>query len=93
MKTNAKASPDFLSEVTDEMDKGGEDAYGADMEDDEEAEADDAREDMILAAKQVAKALGVTVSDPERFADALKTFVRACSSAKAAPVVDVEEVE
>lgn len=93
MKTSAKASPDFLDEVTDEMDKGGEDAYGADMEDDEEGEGDpDAKEDKILAAKQVAKALGVTVENPERFADALETFVQCCpAKMPAVPASEMEE--
>lgn len=76
---SAKKTPDFLDEVTDEMDKGGDDAYGADMEDEDEATDETAKEDKIMAAKQVAKALGVTVDDPGRFASALETFVRSCS--------------
>lgn len=80
MKSNMNMKPDFLSEVSDEMDKGGDDAYGADMEDDEDAEPDEnAKEDKILAAKQVAKALGVTPPDPEMFAKALETFVKSCA--------------
>lgn len=79
MKTGAK--PDFLDEVSSEMDKGKDDAYGADMEDDEEeGSVETAKEDKILAAKQVAKAAGITLSDPGRFADALETFVKACGS-------------
>jgi hypothetical protein len=78
MKTNLK--PDFLSEVGDEMDKGGDDAYGADMQDEgDEGEGDEStQEDLILAGKQVAKALGVTPADPAKFATALKSFVAAC---------------
>ena len=79
MKMGA-AKPDFLDEVSSEMDKGKDDAYGADMEDEEEGSDESAQEDMILAAKQVAKAAGITLADPGRFADALKTFVKACGS-------------
>lgn len=80
MKMGA-TKPDFLDEVSSEMDKGKDDAYGADMEDDEDDGGDEtAQEDMILAAKQVAKAAGITLADPGRFADALKTFVKACGS-------------
>jgi hypothetical protein len=84
MRSNSAVKPSFLDEVEEEMDqgaKGGEDAYGADMEDeeeDEEMDAEAADEDRILAAKQVAKALGITVADPKRFADSLRTFIRAC---------------
>jgi hypothetical protein len=71
--------PDFMDEVSDEMDKGGGEEYGADMEDEDEGDDESAGEDKIMAAKQVAKAAGITVADPKRFADALEAFVKACS--------------
>lgn len=82
MKTSSMTKPDFLDEVEEEMDqgaKGGEDAYGADLEEDEEEDEEAAGEDRILAAKQVAKALGLTIEDPARLADALRTLIKSCT--------------
>ncbi len=77
MRTNTAPKPDFMDEVDDEMDKGGDQAYGADMEDDEEPPADDAqKEDMVLAAKHVAKAGGFNPPDMDRFAEALAAFCK-----------------
>lgn len=93
MKTNSK--PDFLSEVTDEMDKGGDDAYGADMGDDEtdEGSSDEEKQDRILAIKSFGKAIGVTIEDPERAAEALSTFIEACSKGTAKPAMPADEAE
>jgi hypothetical protein len=69
-----------MDEVGDEMDKEADDeaAYGAEMEDAPEADSEEAQEDLVLAGKQVAKALGLTPKDPVQFSEALKTFIRAC---------------
>jgi hypothetical protein len=82
--------PDFLDEVSDEMDKGGDDAYGADMED-EGGDDEGAKEDKIMAAKAVGKALGITVPDPSRFADALEAFWKVCESGEAPEPKDEDE--
>lgn len=80
MKTNAAEKPDFMDEVADEMDKGpDEEKYGAEMEDGEEEPEDEGqKEDMVLAAKHVAKAGGFNPPDMDRFAEALKAFIEAC---------------
>lgn len=79
MRSNTSAKPDFLDEVSDEMDKGGDDAYGAEMEDeDDEGSPEDEKEDRILAVKQFARAAGITLSDPAKAADALTTLIKSC---------------
>lgn len=79
MKTNT--APKFLDDVVDEMGdgKGGSD-FGVEMEEEVPEEGDDetANEDRLMAAKTLAKALGVSSFDPQRLADALSTFVKAC---------------
>ena len=92
MKTNTAPKPDFMDEVDDEMDKGGDQVYGADMEDGEDNEPDDAqREDIVLAAKHVAKAGGFNPPDMDRFADALRSFCKACDDDDVAPPADIGE--
>lgn len=78
MYGNKAKKPDFLDEVVDEM--GDEDGakFGADMESEEEVDDETANEDRLMAAKQVAKALGITTVDPQRFSDALKAFIATC---------------
>jgi len=82
MKTNAARKPDFLDEVVDDMgpEKEGKD-YGADMEEEgDEGDKDESMdEDQIMAAGQVAKALGIPDADKSKLRDALKAFVESCN--------------
>jgi len=82
----AKKKPDFLDDVVDEMGpKADDDSYGASMDEsgdgdgmDDESDPEEAKQDRIMAAKQVAKALGMPNADGARLADALAAFVKAC---------------
>lgn len=79
MKTSA--SPKFLDDVVEEMGDGkGGTEYGASMEEVPEEGADDetANEDRVMAFKTLSKAIGISASDPQRGADALKAFIEAC---------------
>jgi hypothetical protein len=67
---------EFLDEVVEDMGDGDEAIYGAEME--EEGDDETAKEDRIMAVKQLGKALGVNIADPERAADALATFIQSC---------------
>jgi hypothetical protein len=78
-----KKNPDFLDEVVDDMgEEDGSTKYGADMSEaddmDEGGDPEVAKEDRIMAAKLVAKALGNPNVDAAKFADALESFVKAC---------------
>jgi hypothetical protein len=78
-----KPKRDFLDDVVDEMGPGKNDgdAYGASMEEEpEEGDQGDeeTQEDQVMAAKQVAKALGIQNIDAAKFAAALGAFVKAC---------------
>lgn len=80
MKSNT--APKFLDEVVDEMGdgKGGSD-YGVSMEEetpDDETDDETVNEDRMMAAKSLAKALGISSYDPQKLADALKAFVATC---------------
>lgn len=80
MKT--ATAPKFMDDVVDEMGdgKGGTD-FGAKMDDSDEPDEgsdEEENEDRLMAAKQVAKALGISSFDPQKFADALSAFVKAC---------------
>lgn len=73
-------SKDFLDDVVDGMgdDKGGTE-YGADMEEEGDGPDDEtAKEDRLMAAGTLAKALGISTADRQRVADALEAFVKTC---------------
>lgn len=84
-----KKKEDFLDGVVAEMgpaDKGGGDEYGADMKDSkddtdgmDESDPEEMKQDRIMAAQQVAKALGMSDADAPKLADALKAFFDSCS--------------
>ena len=80
MLPNKKPAPDFLDSVADDMGEAGSKDYGADMseEGDDEGDSEEAGQDRIMAAKMVAKALGMPEADAPRLADALAAFVKAC---------------
>lgn len=76
-----KMDDDFLDEAVGEMEKDKDMAgseYGADMDDKAEGDDETSSEDRMMAAKQIGKALGIQIADPERFAEALKTFIATC---------------
>jgi len=74
------AKPDFLDDVVGGMDPPDK-KYGADMsEDDADGGSDDNEEmqqDRVMAAKSILKAMNT--GDASKLADALKSFVAACS--------------
>lgn len=72
---------DFIGDVVDDM--GPDDAdkgYGAEMSDAEDPGGDDEEsgQDRIMAAKAVARALGVPDADAPKLAEALRAFVSNC---------------
>jgi hypothetical protein len=70
----------FSDDVADEMGEGPGDDYKVDMEDEEDEDEDgDAHEDRVMAVKELGKAMGVQIADPEKAAEALKTFVESCT--------------
>lgn len=75
--TNGK---DFLDSVVDDMgDDKGNTEYGADMEEDDGAdEPETAKEDRLMAAGVLTKALGISTADRQKVADALEAFVKTC---------------
>lgn len=78
MKTgmNEKFADDVVSDMGDDAGK-----YGADMEDSEgsdEGSDEEGKEDRMMAVKELGRALGVTIADPEKAAEALETFVKTC---------------
>lgn len=80
MKTNTASKGDFLDDVVDEMGDGkGGSEYGADMDaDEEEADDETVKEDGIMAAKALRKALGIPSGDDAKIYDALKALVSTC---------------
>lgn len=73
---NDKPTDDIVSDMGDDAGK-----YGADMEDSEEPDEgsdDEEKEDRMMAVKELGRALGVTVADPDKAAQALETFVKSC---------------
>jgi hypothetical protein len=80
MKT--ATAPKFMDDVVDEMGDGnGGTEYGASMDEtsDDEGTDDEQKEDRIMAFKTLAKALGLSSVDPSKGADALASFIAACS--------------
>lgn len=82
MKTNTARKPDFLDDVVDDMgpDKDDPDPGASMEEEDSEGEGDESMdEDQMMAAGQVAKALGMPDADKRKLRDALKAFVESCN--------------
>jgi hypothetical protein len=78
--SNAKRKS-FSDDVADEMGDGPGDDYSVDMGDEEKEDGEDgdAQEDRVMAVKELGKAMGVQIADPEKAAQALKTFIDSCS--------------
>lgn len=74
-----KADDEFLDGVVGDMgNEDGSTEYGADMTDESEGGDETSNEDQLVAARQVAKALGMPAADAEKLRDALKAFNAAC---------------
>jgi len=79
-KSGSGGKKDFLDDVVDGMgDDKGNTEYGADMEEEGEGPDDEtAKEDRLMAAGTLAKALGISTADRQKVADALEAFVKTC---------------
>lgn len=79
MIPNTMKKKSFSDEVADEMGDGPGDDYAVSMDEaDSEGGDETAHEDRVMAVKQLGKALGVQIADPEGAAEALKTFIDSC---------------
>lgn len=72
-----KEDDSFLDDVVDEMPDDGDEKYGADMEEDEGSD-EETKQDRLMAAGTLAKALGINTADRQKIADALEAFVKTC---------------